>query len=209
MTQRTHYGSLGSMIAPGRRTALALGLVVTLSLLAGCATPSSPATSSDAPTTTQTPSTQANSPSTFSDREPKRLESKVLIDMGELKFVDAQGTADTTFRVPVGKVVGLHVRNPDELEHEILVGRGVAEVDGELDGYNASLFDLVEADVFVYGPEKVEIGGVKGFGEIELESGSEAWIRVTFPESTKGSWEIGCFVPGHYDAGMKATLIIE
>lgn len=187
------------------------GLVVLLSLLAGCATPSPPATSSDAPTTSPatTPSTQPDPPSTFSDREPKRLESKVLIDMGEMTFVDAQGTADATFRVPAGKVVGIHIRNTDETKHEILVGRRVAEVDGKLDGYNESLFDLVEADVFVYGPEMVEIGGVRGFGEIELESGAEAWIRVTFPESAKGSWEIGCFVPGHYDAGMKATLIIE
>lgn len=124
-------------------------------------------------------------------------------------FTDAQGTEAPTFRAPAGKVVGIHVRNTDELEHEILVGRGVAEVDGVRDGYNESLFDLIEADIFVYGPEKVEIGGVTGFGEIEIESGGEAWIRVTFPDSVKGTWEIGCFVPGHYDAGMKATLIIE
>lgn len=144
----------------------------------------------------------------FSDREPKRLEARVLMDMGDFEFVDDTG-AEVTFRVPAGQVVGIHVRNVDEIEHEIIIGRTVAEKDGVPDGYEESLFDLIEVDVFAFRPAKMEIGGVRGFGEIELESGADAWIRTTFPESAKGTWEIGCFVPDHYQRGMKATLVVE
>jgi uncharacterized cupredoxin-like copper-binding protein len=165
----------------------------------------------DAPNTTPTIQTPpANDASTgFSDREPKNLAAKILIDMVNLSFVDATGATEGGIHVPAGKIVGIHLRNTDVIEHEIVFGRLVAVEDEVKDGYIESLFDKVPADIFVFRPQKMEIGGVTGFAEIELDPGADAWIRTTFPESTKGTWEIGCFVPGHYDAGMNEMLVIE
>lgn len=48
--------------------------------------------------------------------------------------------------------------------------------------------------------------------------GSGAGIRVDAAKSgsltfrvpdANGRYEFGCFVPGHYEAGMKGTLVIE
>jgi len=31
----------------------------------------------------------------------------------------------------------------------------------------------------------------------------------TFTDDQKGQWELGCFQPGHYEAGMKAPFVVE
>ncbi|GBD11912.1 hypothetical protein HRbin23_01595 [bacterium HR23] len=66
------------------------------------------------------------------------------------------------------------------------------------------------ADIFFYyGNAKAEVGGAM-FDELEVEPGvKDIWVRITIPEEMKGEWEIGCFVPGHYEAGMHTTLIVE
>lgn len=48
-------------------------------------------------------------------------------------------------------------------------------------------------------PEK----GMPAWGERLSEAEIEALIRLL------REWEIGCFVPGHYEAGMKGTLVIR
>jgi uncharacterized cupredoxin-like copper-binding protein len=155
-------------------------------------------------------------------REPKRLEAKITIDMGEtgkdqMWFATPQGAKGGPFRLPAGKTVGIHFVNKGEKKHEFLFGRTVLKTpQGQLDGYQVNLFEKVAADLFVYyypSGKMVEIGGAK-FEEIEVEPGAEVWIRVNFPAELKGEWEIGCFVEepgekGHYDQGMKAKLIVE
>ncbi len=175
-----------------------MALLMSFVLLAGC----TQQTSGDA----QTP-TSDDSPA----REPKRLEEKVPINMGDLFFADTSGAHGGTFRVSAGKTVGLHIVNDGQIEHEVLFGRGglVFADDGAPEGFNIPLFEDVPADVFVYMPEKVEVGTDGGLGELEMEAGGELWVRANFPDAVKGEWEIACFVPGHYEAGMKATLIIE
>jgi uncharacterized cupredoxin-like copper-binding protein len=154
-------------------------------------------------------------------REPKRLEAKITIDMGETKsdmfFATPAGVKGGPFRLPAGKTVGIHFVNKGEKKHEFLFGRTVLKTaQGQLDGYQVNLFEKVAADLFVYyypSGKMVEIGGAE-FEEIEVEAGAEVWIRVNFPAELKGEWEIGCFVEepgekGHYEQGMKAKLIIE
>jgi uncharacterized cupredoxin-like copper-binding protein len=130
--------------------------------------------------------------------------------MGEYFFADDAGVKGGPFRVPAGKLVGIHLANKGIVEHEILFGRDVESKEGRPDGYKVSLFKSVPADVFVYpSGKKVEIGTEGELEEIELEPGGDFWIRATFPAEMKGQWEFGCFIPEHYGRGMKATLIIE
>ena len=150
--------------------------------------------------------------------KPKRIETIVEIHMDDTRFTNADGQQTPAFRVPAGKTVGIHIHNEGKAEHEMVVGRNVhmeeKEISGKKvavpDGYETNLFEMVDADIFFYNQGvKAEVGGAK-FGELEFESGvNDAWIRVKIPETAKGTWEIGCFAPGHYEAGMKATLIVE
>lgn len=45
-----------------------------------------------------------------------------------------------------------------------------------------------------------------GFVGIHLNPGQEGFLHLWLPESSQGEWEIGCFIPGHYGAGMHAPL---
>ena len=186
-----NHQDLRSAVRAMKKASIFLAAGIVLASLAGCTSPS------------------GDTPPVFSDREPKNLEARILIDMGELHFADSAGVTGATFHVPAGKVVGIHVRNTGQIEHEIMFGRAVNEEGGAPDGYHESLFESVDADLFVFRPEKMEIETEGGLAEVELEPGADVWIRATFPDDAKGTWEIGCFVSGHYEGGMKATLIIE
>lgn len=150
-------------------------------------------------------------------REPKRLQSKITIEMNEGAsdmFFSAEGAKGGPFRLPTGKTVGIHFVNKGKEKHEFFFGRTPKTVDGKVDGYEVNLFEKVTGDIFVYANGKmVEIGGAE-FEEVEVEPGAEVWIRASFPADLKGEWQIGCFVQepdkkGHYDQGMKAALILE
>ncbi|MFQ5524550.1 MAG: plastocyanin/azurin family copper-binding protein, partial [Acidimicrobiia bacterium] len=43
---------------------------------------------------------------------------------------------------------------------------------------------------------------------IEVEPGGEITLRFTIPADATGTYEMGCFLPGHYDAGMKGTVTV-
>ncbi len=44
---------------------------------------------------------------------------------------------------------------------------------------------------------------------VESQPGETFLMSFTLPESRRGEWSTGCFLPGHYDAGMHGTLIVE
>ncbi len=44
---------------------------------------------------------------------------------------------------------------------------------------------------------------------VENQPGETSLMSFTLPESRRGEWSTGCFLPGHYDAGMHGTLIVE
>ncbi|MBI4202392.1 MAG: hypothetical protein HY532_04660, partial [Chloroflexi bacterium] len=155
-------------------------------------------------------------------REPKRLEAKITIDMGEASdgmfFATPEGAKGGPFTLPAGKTVGIHFVNKGEKLHEFMIGRQLMTEDGSAHGYMTPLLEGVPITLFVYYPVSGEMAMVEieeaQFEEIELDPGAEVWIRAVFPEEMKGEWEIGCFVQepnekGHYDQGMHARLIIQ
>lgn len=145
--------------------------------------------------------------------QPKRLQVVVEVDMYDFYFATPQGGKNPTIRVPAGKTIGLHIHNEGGIVHELMIGRKVKMEEmeeGKPHGYVEMLTTTVPADVFFYyGQAKAEVGGAL-FEELEVEPGiKDVWLRLTIPVGMKGEWEIGCFVPGHYEAGMKTTLIVE
>jgi uncharacterized cupredoxin-like copper-binding protein len=136
---------------------------------------------------------------------PKRLEAVIEIDTHELYFANPQGERNPTFRLPAGKTVGIHVHNEGAIVHELAIGRKIKE--GE---YEEVLTELVPSDLFFYyGSVKAEVEDAT-FGELEVDTGvRDIWLRLVIPPEFKGEWDLGCFVEGHYEGGMKAKLIVE
>lgn len=157
-------------------------------------------------------------------REPGHLEARITIVMNEeaggntMYFATPEGVKGGPFRVPSGKVVGIHFINKSASEeHEILFGRNPQIGNNETTDYTVNLFKELGADVFTYpSGKKVEVATEAELLELELEPGADLWVRATFPAEMKGEWEIGCFVApdqqgakNHYDRGMHGKFIIE
>lgn len=145
--------------------------------------------------------------------QPKRLEAVIEIDMGEFYFANPAGEKNPLFTLPAGKTVGIHFHNEGMIVHELMIGRMAKDEaqHGEYHGeYHQLLTKLVPSDLFFYyGQAKVEIEDAT-FAELEADSGiRDIWIRINVPAELKGEWEIGCFVEGHYEQGMKAKLLVE
>lgn len=188
-----------------RTVFLVLAVGTVLALVAAACSKAAPT-----PTPTQAPvaalmSHQVGAAHPF---QPKGLEAVVETDMYEFYFANPQGEKTPIFRLPAGKTVGIHIHNEGGAVHEIMIGR-VLKQGGE-HGYEQALTELVPSDLFFYyNPVKAEVEDTK-FGELEVEPGiRDIWLRMKIPAELKGEWEIGCFVEGHYEAGMKAKLIVE
>lgn len=48
-----------------------------------------------------------------------------------------------------------------------------------------------------------------GFLGIHLEPNQVGYLHILLSEKQKGEWEIGCLIPGHYEAGQKAKLTVK
>lgn len=119
-----------------------------------------------------------------------------------------------TFRA--GEVVEWTMRNDGRMLHEVLIGRELLRDErGAPERYANDLLLRFFPITFVDGDGAwIEIepkeNGVRGAAEIYLEPhGGWLTLRFTVPTGDVGEWEIGCFEPGHYEAGMKGTLVIE
>ncbi len=156
------------------------------------------------------PAAQAHQPGADHPAIPKRLEALIEIDMDEFAFATPDGLRNPTFTLPVGRTVGIHLHNHGKVAHELMIGRKLKTEDGVPHGYETNFFDDLETDIFFYyGEAKAELEGAH-FEEIEVDPGiTDVWLRLQVPPELAGEWEIGCFIPGHYEAGMRATLIAE
>lgn len=99
-----------------------------------------------------------------------------------------------------GEVVTLKLLNPTTVEHDFAAGRQ-AQVNEN--GYREDFFKDVKLEV-----ADGKILTDRASTGVRVEPGKTATVRFTVPER-KGTYEIGCFVPGHYVSGMKGTLVIE
>jgi len=85
----------------------------------------------------------------------------------------------------------------------VLINDGVGE--HELVVYEASKQDILEKAEIAEDEETIEQNIL--FEIEEVHGGESGESKVM--DLTKGSYVIGCLIPGHYDAGMKGTLIIS
>ncbi len=127
------------------------------------------------------------------------------ISMGEMFFQLEGQEQNAAIVLEAGETYAIEFKNVGAVKHVAFIGREVVTEDGVAVGYATNLLEDVEVKLEGAGWE-VE---APGFIELELEPAEEAELIVTIPESLKGEWEIGCFIPGHYQAGMKAPFVIQ
>ncbi len=115
-----------------------------------------------------------------------------------------------TFALAAGTAVELVVVNKGVVDHEFMLYSVPKSMGMEMD-----------MDVDAYGAENTYY---KGIGTIEVASGGKTSrssrlerVMVTagkaatirFVAKKAGTFEFGCHVPGHYEAGMKGTLTVK
>ncbi|HEX6208433.1 MAG TPA: hypothetical protein VF058_08770 [Actinomycetota bacterium] len=114
-----------------------------------------------------------------------------------------------TAALPAGQAVLVTLQNDGGIVHEWRVGEQVL-ADG---GYEDDLLAMMEPQVLsgtgyrlVKHEEDAEApGGLT----VEVEPGASVTLRLHVPADAAGTWEMGCFITGHYEAGMRAELRIE
>lgn len=125
----------------------------------------------------------------------------IQLQMGELYF------KPEPIRLKAGETVQLELINEGQQEHEFMVGREVEMHQGQPDGYATDFFKGVKLS------HKTENGKTQqesGHGTmVMLDGNSKATLTFKVPDNRKGEWEVGCFVIGHYQSGMKGKLIVE
>ncbi len=125
--------------------------------------------------------------------------------------------APPTVRLHVGDTIRLTLRNDGKTAHEWLIGRGLVKT-AEEQGFQQDLLALLNPRLegSQYAQEAVgrrppgrSSGAVRASRGLAIEPGGTVTLQFTVPASAKGEWSMACFLPGHYESGMRGTLIIE
>lgn len=116
--------------------------------------------------------------------EPQAQEIHIYVL--DFSFRPHDGNPGDPIRIEAGKPYLITFENEGGIDHEIRFGRNPT---ANFDGYQENLFD--------------------GMLALHLRPGEFATLLIQVPSEKKGTWEIGCFLPGHYQAGQKEPLIVE
>jgi len=123
-----------------------------------------------------------NSAALVKQADWNKLET-VTVEMGEMFF------KPNPLHLKVGKPYKIQLKNAGEVKHEL---------DAEAFFRTAAIRKVQDVAVEVKGPS---------FNEIELFVGQQTDVYLI--PTKAGTYELACRITGHYEAGMKATLVVE
>lgn len=126
---------------------------------------------------------------------------KVTITLTEFKFTPVRIT------LQAGVPAEIVLVNRGKSEHEFMAYTTPKAKVSDWDEYimaNTYFKDIGEVEGEFEG-----IGAVAGTSIFELEVQPGKRAEVKFTPSRTGTFEIGCHVEGHYEAGMKAVLVVK
>ena len=106
----------------------------------------------------------------------------VNFELGEMFF------RPNPLYLKVGKPYKIQLKNVGEVKHEL---------DAEAFFRTAAIRKVQDASVEVKGPS---------FNEIEVFASQQTDVYLI--PTKAGTYEVACRIPGHYEAGMKATLVV-
>ncbi|MDQ7850446.1 MAG: cupredoxin domain-containing protein [Armatimonadota bacterium] len=126
---------------------------------------------------------------------------KMTVTMSDYRFTPSK------VNLTAGTPAALTLVNKGKVEHEFMVYLAPKTPPEDWDEYvmsNTFFKDMGEVEVEFEGQGAV--AGVSIF-EVEVKPGKRAVVHFT--PSRKGTFEIGCHVEGHYEAGMRGTLTVK
>ncbi len=157
---------------------------------------------------------------TASPTEEVKLEGspaaqRLVLLMDEFSFTVAgppppPGYPLETAVLPAGRSVLVTLRNVGRIVHHWSVGRTLLPGGG----YEHDLLAMMEPEVLsgtgyrLVETEEGAAGAPRGL-IIEVAPGGAVTLRLAVPADATGTWEMACFVPGHYQAGMRKALIVK
>lgn len=137
------------------------------------------------------------------------LQTQLTVLMGEFFFQAEGAPQNAPITLNVAVPYRITFKNVGKAVHRVKFGRGLVVEEGVPFSYTEDLFEGVKVRV----QGKTSSGSFKidmeRFSELEIEPGVELEALFTLPQSKQGEWELGCFVIGHYEQGMKTKLIIQ
>ncbi len=130
--------------------------------------------------------------------------------MDEFSFLVEGQEPGTPLTVEAGQQIKLIIHNEGAIFHEAMFG---VTVNGD-HGYIQNFFDdvavKIEHDMDMNGADRAMGLEVRGLEEVELDPEMKVVLEFTVPEAYAGqTFEIGCFVTGHYEAGMFLPLVVR
>ncbi len=126
---------------------------------------------------------------------------KVTITLTDFKFTPA------TITLKAGVPYEIVLVNKGKVEHEFMVYDPPKGKVSDWDEWvipNTYFKDMGEVE-----GEFPGIGAVAGINVFEVEVKPGKTAELKFTPNRKGTFEIGCHVEGHYEAGMKGTLVVK
>ncbi len=128
-------------------------------------------------------------------------EQKVTITMTEFKFTPAKIT------LQAGVPAEFVLVNKGKVKHEFSVYKTPT---GKIDDWD----EFVIPNTYFKGMGEVEgefpgIGAVAGTDIFEVEVAKGKTAELKFTPTQTGTFEIGCHVKDHYEAGMKGVLVVK
>jgi uncharacterized cupredoxin-like copper-binding protein len=148
-------------------------------------------------------------PAVAGDHTPDPAARRVIIDVGEFYFRVRGQPPGAPLVLTAGERTEMVFWNHGRKLHEVYWGRDVVMEAGRPDGYAIQLFDGVEVEVFgkMAGRGfKIEAGSLL---EIYLHPRQKLSVFFTLPAEKRGNWEMGCFLPGHYEAGQRHWITVR
>ncbi len=134
---------------------------------------------------------------------------KVTLVMKEFKFEPSK------IQLKAGEEVELTIRNEGQVSHDWMAGSGLVNTTEEK-GFRKDLVALLKPTETgrQYAMERVGLASkadsIKRIsGRDEIEPRGQVTLRFTVPATAKGEWQMGCLMTGHYESGMKGTLVIK
>jgi len=115
----------------------------------------------------------------------KLINRTLNLTVGDMFFQLAGQNPGDPITLKAGGVVRFVVTNSGQIMHDLHFGK-----DPDLDGR------LYKTDM------------IPGFDMIEVEASHTFNLTLKAPD-TPGEWELGCFQPGHYEAGQHVKIIIQ
>ena len=130
--------------------------------------------------------------------------------MDEFSFQVEGQAPGTPLTVQAGQRIKLIIRNEGLIFHEAMFGTTVNGDHGYVQNFFEDLSVKIEHEMDMHGTDRFMEFEVRGLEEIELDAEMSMVLEFTVPESYGGqTFEIGCFVTGHYETGMWLPMVVQ